>query len=64
MVSQLDQPDHFRSRAEELRAVAEMISEPTARANLLKLANDYDKLASRAEERIANRARPYSSSPE
>jgi hypothetical protein len=42
---------HWRERAEELRSVAESVGDPHARASLLAIAEDYEKLAARAEER-------------
>ena len=41
----------YRSRAEELRALAEKMRNPTARELLLKTADDYDRLAGSLERR-------------
>jgi hypothetical protein len=48
---------HWRERAEELRVVAESVNDSDARASLLRIADEYDKLALRAQERL-NREKP------
>jgi len=52
-----DDPAHWQKRADEIRQLAETMSEMNSRKALLKLAADYDKLAQRA----ANRQAPKSS---
>jgi len=52
MVSHLNDPNYWRDRAEELRALAERLKEPIAKAMILACASDYDLLAERAEERL------------
>jgi hypothetical protein len=47
---------HWRDRAAEMRALAETMSNIETRAIMLKLANDYDKLADRAESRSSGTA--------
>jgi hypothetical protein len=42
---------HWRDRAAETRTLAETMNDIGVRALTLKLANDYDKLADRAEDR-------------
>jgi hypothetical protein len=49
----INDPAHSRSRAEEMRAVAEETCEPETKARMLRFAAEYDKLAKRAEERSA-----------
>jgi hypothetical protein len=44
---------HWRDRAAEMRALSDKIKDSQAQRMMLKLANDYDKLADRAEERAA-----------
>lgn len=52
-----DDPAHWQKRADEMRQLAETVSDMSSREALLKLAADYDKLAQRA----ANRQAPKSS---
>jgi hypothetical protein len=41
----------WRERAEKLRLIAESLNDPHSRASLLAIAEDYEKLAARAEAR-------------
>ena len=45
----INDPDYWRKRAEEMRALSETMDDVEARAIMLRLAEDYDKLADRAE---------------
>ena len=47
----LNDPEYWRSRAEEARAVAVQMTDPHTRAIMLSIAQDYEKLAERAEQR-------------
>ena len=47
----LDDSKHWHDRAEEIRCLAEQMSDPVTRRMLMGLANDYETLAKRAEER-------------
>lgn len=49
----IDDPDHLRMLAADMRARAERALLPETKAGLLRYAGDYDVLATRAEERIA-----------
>jgi hypothetical protein len=49
-----DQPEHWRGRAEEMRKHAEDMRDLMAKATLLDIADQYDKLALRAEQRLRN----------
>jgi len=47
----LDDPKHWRDRAEEVRSLADQMSDPQTRRMLVSVADDYEKLAKRAEQR-------------
>jgi hypothetical protein len=49
----LDDSEHWRKRAEEARAIAVQMTDPHTKATMLAIAQDYDKLAVRAEQRAA-----------
>ena len=51
----INDPNHWLDRAKEARALAEQIADPEAKRTMLKNANDYERLAQRAEERAAGR---------
>jgi hypothetical protein len=47
----VNNPKHWRERAEEARATAEQLTDPVARRTMLQVAESYDALAERAEKR-------------
>jgi hypothetical protein len=49
--SLLEDPEHWRQRAEESRTLAEQLTEPAAKATMLRIAADYDRLAEQARLR-------------
>jgi len=49
--SYINDPEHWRQRAEETRTLAEAMSDETSKHMMLKIAEDYEKLAKRAEQR-------------
>lgn len=49
MTSRTNDPEHWRARADEARAVAEMMSNEETRMSMLKIAEGYEHLAERAE---------------
>ena len=54
MTASFDQPEHWRQRAEEMRRLAEGVSDLVAKAGMLQIADQYDRFAARAEERLRN----------
>ena len=50
-MSHINDPKHWRYRAEEARAMAESMTDPEAKQSMLNVAAEYEKLAKRAEDR-------------
>jgi len=44
-------PEHWRARAKEARTLAESLGDAECRRTMLQVADDYEKLAARAEQR-------------
>jgi hypothetical protein len=53
--SLINSVEHWRSRAKEMRTLAEEAEDPHAKAAMLRIADDYELLATRAEERRSGR---------
>jgi hypothetical protein len=51
--SHINDPKHWLERAEEARAAAEQMADPEAKRLMLEIAKDYERIAKRAEARIA-----------
>ena len=49
--SLINDPEHWRDRAREKRALAERLRNDLAKETILRIADDYERLAQRAEER-------------
>ena len=46
-------PEHWRTRASEARALAEAMTDPVGKTAMLEIAQKYDRVAKRALERMA-----------
>jgi hypothetical protein len=51
MKTLLDDAEHWWSRAEETRTIAEIMTDPEARRIMFDIAEGYDRLAERAVDR-------------
>ena len=47
----LDDPKHWLERAEEARSIADQLSDPESRRMMLRIAEDYERLANHARRR-------------
>lgn len=54
----IDDPEHLRIRAAEMRRRADDASFPETKKGLSRIADDYDLLATRAEQRLAAATKP------
>jgi len=53
----INDPGHWRQRAEEARTIADRMNEPQSKEAMLRIAKDYERLAERAEERAKGASR-------
>jgi len=51
----VNNPAYWRNRAEETRALADEMTDVLAKLRMLKLVQDYEELAVRAENRLRER---------
>jgi predicted Rossmann-fold nucleotide-binding protein len=56
----LNDPKHWRGRANEMRCMAQEMADPESKRMMVKIADDYESLAKRAEVRIASNKQPKS----
>jgi hypothetical protein len=50
--SLINDPEHWRDRAREKRKLAERLQSEQAKQSVLRVANEYERLAEEAEERL------------
>ena len=55
MKTLLDDAEHWLSRAEETRTIAEIMTDPEVRRIMFDIAEGYDRLAERVVERTGRR---------
>jgi pectin methylesterase-like acyl-CoA thioesterase len=61
MTASYNDAKHWRDRASEMRALSANIKDVDTAAKMLRLADDYDNLADRAEATAASRRAEYKS---
>jgi hypothetical protein len=54
MANLLNDPKHWRERAGAMRALSQQMADLECKRTMLKIADDYESLAERAEERNAS----------
>jgi hypothetical protein len=47
----INDPEHWRQRAEEIRTLADDMKDEISKKMMLRIAQDYERLAQRADER-------------
>jgi hypothetical protein len=51
-------PEHWHQRAEEARVLAAYMNDEESKQAMLRIAEDYERLAKRAEERTGKYSKP------
>jgi hypothetical protein len=54
--STIDDPTHWRQRAEEARRIADQLDDPIAKKTMLDIALSYDQLAALTKAKLASRS--------
>jgi DNA-binding ferritin-like protein len=56
----LDNPGHWQERAEQARSIAEQMADPDSKRMMLRIAEDYERLAAQARRRMkrSRRSKP------
>jgi hypothetical protein len=47
----LNDPAHWRQRAQEMRGIADLLDDPAAKKAMLEIAQQYERIAAIAEQR-------------
>jgi len=58
----INDPKYWRKRAEQARTAAGELTDPDSKRRMLRMANDYEKLARRAELRLKRQQQQRNSS--
>jgi len=59
----INDPKHWRKRAREARIVGDELTDPDAKRQMLRMADDYEELARRAERRLKRRQQQQQQQP-
>jgi hypothetical protein len=51
-LSKISDPEYWRRRAEEARTLADELTDPETKRKMIKIAEDYETLAIRGEQRL------------
>jgi hypothetical protein len=59
-MSPTEEPEYWRDRAEHIRAIAEVMTDPPSREMMLRVAGGYDRIAEHLEDKKSPQPRPAS----